>query len=80
MINIAIIEDEKVEQELLKEFFKKLSESLNEKISLKVFNNGKEFLFNLEFGIFDLVLMDIELSSDINGIQVSEKLRETILK
>lgn len=76
MINIAIIEDEKKEQELLKEFFKKLSESLNEKISLKVFNNGKEFLFNLEFGIFDLVLMDIELSSDINGIQVSEKLRE----
>jgi CheY-like chemotaxis protein len=59
MINIAIIEDEKKEQELLKEFFKKLSENLNEKIALKVFNNGKEFLFNLEFGIFDLVLMDI---------------------
>lgn len=76
MINIAIIEDEINEQNLLKGFFDQLSTSLNEKICLKVFNNGKEFLFNLEFGIFDLVLMDIELNSDKNGIEVSQKLRE----
>lgn len=76
MIKVALIEDEKQEQDKEKEFFDLFSKENNIKFSISSFENGDQFLFNFQYGKFDLILMDIELSSNDNGIQVSEKLRQ----
>ncbi len=76
MINIAVVEDEKVEQDRLKDFFLVLEKRIDEKINVSYFNNGNEFLFNFEPIKFDLVLMDIELNSDKNGLEISYEMRK----
>lgn len=76
MIKIAIVEDDINEQEKIQGFLKKLEEELNQKIFIKVFSNGEKFLFDFSYGLYDLVLMDIELSSTINGVETSKELRK----
>ena len=78
MIKVAIVEDEKNEQEKLLSYFKELEkESGGGSIySLSFFPNGDAFLFDFRYGLYDLVLMDVDLSSKDNGIEVSEKLRQ----
>lgn len=76
MIKIAIVEDEKIEWEKIQSFFKKIESETSYRYTLTFFENGNQFLFDFSYGLYDLVLMDIELSSDDNGIQVSEKLRK----
>ena len=75
-MKVAIIEDEKREQEVLNAYFTRL-ESVDEVItSLRFFNTGDDFLDEFEFGKFDLILMDIDLNSRINGIETSQRLRK----
>lgn len=75
-MKVAIIEDEKREQEVLNAYFNRL-ESVDEVItSLRFFNTGDDFLDEFEFGKFDLILMDIDLNSRINGIETSQRLRK----
>lgn len=76
MIKIAIVEDEKKEQEKLKGYFQKLERECNVKLALSFFENGDSFLFDFSYGLYDLIMMDIELSSSDTGIVVSEKLRK----
>ncbi len=77
MINIAIVEDEKKEQEFLIDSFKKLMNEKNLSINLQTFNSGEEFLFEFEYNKFDIVLMDIDLGENkLNGLAVSKKMRE----
>ncbi len=76
MIKIAIVEDDIQDQEKAKTFFERLSEESGEKFALSFFLNGDQFLFSFQYGAFDLVLMDIDLSSKDNGIEVSKKLRK----
>ena len=76
MIKVAIIEDEKKEQEVLRQYFQKLEEETDFRYSLSFFENGEKFLFDFSYGQYDLIMMDIELSSKDNGITVSEKLRK----
>lgn len=77
MINIAIIEDEKKEQEFLLESFKKLMIEKKIDISLQTYKSGEEFLFEFEYNKFDIVLMDIDLGKDrMNGLTISKKMRE----
>ncbi|MBQ9265495.1 MAG: response regulator transcription factor [Bacilli bacterium] len=77
MINIAVVEDEKVEQDRVKDLFKKIELRINEKFNISYFNNGNEFLFNFEATKFDLILMDIDLNSDKNGLEVSHEVRKS---
>ncbi|QOS39331.1 DNA-binding response regulator [Treponema rectale] len=75
-MKVAIIEDEKREQEVLRAYFSRL-EDVDEVItSLRFFNTGDDFLDEFEFGKFDLILMDIDLNSRINGIETSQRLRK----
>lgn len=77
MINIAIVEDEKKEQDFLISSFKKLMLENDISINLKTYNSGEEFLFDFEYNKFDIVLMDIDLGQNkLNGLNVSKKMRE----
>ena len=77
MINIAIVEDEKKEQDFLISSFKKLMLEKDISINLKTYNSGEEFLFDFEYNKFDIVLMDIDLGQNkLNGLNVSKKMRE----
>lgn len=73
---IAIIEDEKNEQEKMQKFFDTYAQDKDIKFSLAFFNNGHDFLFDFKYGDYDVIFMDIDLSSDLNGIKISEELRK----
>lgn len=75
-MKVAIIEDEKREQEILNSYFQRLMTVEGVPNALSFFDSGDDFLDAFEFGKFDLVLMDIDLNSRINGIETSQKLRE----
>ena len=76
MINIAIVEDEKKEQDFLISSFKKLMLEKDISINLKTYNSGEEFLFDFEYNKFDIILMDIDLGQNkLNGLNVSKKMR-----
>ncbi len=74
-IRIAILEDDLSEQEnttsLLDRFFKE--RKLN--YHYDVFNNPHDFL-KADFNHYSLVLLDIIMPFDINGFDVSKKIRE----
>ena len=76
MIKVAIVEDEMKEREKLRSYFEKLEKEIGTLYLLSFFSDGDKFLFDFHYGMYDLVLMDIELSSKDNGITVSEKLRK----
>lgn len=75
MINIAIIEDEKKERDIENEFFIKLKNELNIPLNLAFFENGESFLFDFSYGKYELIILDIDLKSDKNGIDTAIKLR-----
>lgn len=76
MIKVAIVEDEMKEREKLRSYFEKLEKEIGTLYLLSFFSDGDKFLFDFHYGMYDLVLMDIGLSSKDNGITVSEKLRK----
>ena len=76
MIKVAIVEDETKEREKLRSYFEKLEKEIGTLYLLSFFSDGDKFLFDFHYGLYDLVLMDIELSGKDNGITVSEKLRK----
>lgn len=77
MINIAIVEDEEKEQELLMNFFKRIENEKGFTLSLRTYRSGEEFLFEFSCDKVDIVLMDIDLGKGkLNGLEVSKKLRE----
>lgn len=73
MIKIAICEDEKDQQELLKNYIEKIFEGLSIKYSLDIFYSGEELLENYSKDI-DLILLDIQLG-EINGMDTARKIR-----
>lgn len=73
MIRIAICEDEKEQQELLKNYIEKIFEELSIKYSLDTFDSGEELLENYSKDI-DLILLDIQLG-EINGMDTARKIR-----
>ncbi len=73
MIKIAICEDEKDQQELLKAHIEKIFKGLSIKYSLDAFNSGEELLENYSKDI-DIVFLDIQLN-EINGMDTARKIR-----
>ena len=76
MIKIAIVEDDIKEQERISSYIDKLEEEMQTKMLVKIFSNGEKFLFDFNYGSYDLIFMDIELSSKINGIETCREIRK----
>ena len=75
MIKIAICEDEKEQQDLLKTHINQIFKDLPINYSLDIFNSGEELLKNYPKNI-DIFLIDIQLN-EINGMDTARKIRET---
>lgn len=73
MIRIAICEDQKDQQELLKGYINKVFKGFSVQYSLDIFNSGEELLKNYSKD-FDIVLLDIQLG-EINGMNTARKIR-----
>lgn len=73
LIKIAICEDEKEQQELLKTYIDQIFEGLSVKYKLKIFNSGEELLENYSKDT-DVLLLDIQMVQ-INGIDTARKIR-----
>ena len=76
MIKIAIVEDDIKEQERISSYIDKLEEEMQTKMLVKIFSNGEKILFDFNYGSYDLIFMDIELSSKINGIETCREIRK----
>lgn len=73
MIKIAICEDEKEQQELLKTYINQIFESLYIKYKLEIFNSGEELLESYQKDT-DVLLLDIQMGQ-INGMDTARKIR-----
>ena len=73
MIKIAICEDEKEQQELLKTYINQIFEALYIKYKLEIFNSGEELLENYQNDT-DVLLLDIQMGQ-INGMDTARKIR-----
>mgnify|MGYP001580935939 CR=1 FL=1 len=73
MIKIAICEDEKDQQELLKEHIYQIFKELSIKYKLEIFNSGEELLENYSNDT-DVILLDIQMGQ-INGMDTARKIR-----
>ena len=76
MIRIAVIEDTPADCEKLLGFFDKFSNENGVKFNIKTFSNGRAFLFELRAGLYDLVMMDVDLKDSSNGVDVAVEMRK----
>ena len=74
MINVAIIEDEEREKDVLLSCLKRYCSAKKTEFSAKWFKNAEMFIENYT-ARYDLVFMDIELPG-MNGLQASKRLRK----
>ncbi len=74
MIRIAIVEDEKENRRLLREYLDRFAAEKGEKLSVTEFIDGVQIAFD-HTGEFDLIFLDIEMPG-MNGMDAAEKLRE----
>ncbi len=74
MLRICYVEDEKAQELALKNL---ISQWQGEAV-LKVYQNGEAFLFEHENTCpFDLLILDIQLSEGLSGMDLAKKVRET---
>ena len=73
MINIAIVEDEEIYSDTLKNYLKQYEEEKGQKFTVEVFTDGLYLLDHFK-GQFDIILLDIEMKH-INGMTTAEKIR-----
>ncbi len=73
MINIAIIDDERKERELLTEYSKRFAEESGIAFNIKCVDSSLAFL-NKYQSDYDLILLDIEMP-ELNGMELAARLR-----
>lgn len=79
ILNIAIVDDSRDEQQIIHNAVCSWAESRNKKADISVYNNGELFIADLSEHSFDIVLMDIYME-EINGIETAKVLREHSLE
>lgn len=75
MVQIAIVEDEKKQIDLLESYLKKYKEEQLQNIVWHAFLDGDEFLISFTEGKYDIVLLDIQMGH-VNGMQVASEIRK----
>lgn len=74
MINIAIVEDEKLYVSQLKEYISRYEKESGNRINVRVFPDGAEIVENYS-GDFDIILMDIQMKY-MDGMTAAEQIRK----
>ena len=72
---IALVEDNPKEAEDILSHFRHFSSDTEEHFDIKWFKTGGEFLSSYQ-PVYDMVLLDINLSSDLTGMDVAKFLRK----
>lgn len=74
-MRIAICDDERVQQELLKNYIEEWTAEKAEKVVLNCFQSAEQFLFSWEEDkSYDLLVLDVEMG-DMSGMELAKKLR-----
>lgn len=75
-INIAIVDDEEVQVELLEKYVKTWANKKDIRIITEAFYNGESFQFSWSMDkTYDVLLLDIEMPG-INGVELAKKIRK----
>lgn len=74
MLNIAIVDDEKEQSDLLAQYLCRYEDEYKEKFQLSVFQDALSFLKD-EVSDFDIIFMDIQMPG-VDGMTLSRKLRQ----
>lgn len=74
MINVAIVDDEKKERQLLTSYVEQYFSNDKRKFKISLFDRAETLLFNYKPN-FDIIFMDIELPG-MDGMETSKKLRK----
>ena len=75
MLNIAIVEDDDREAEILEKYITEYGSKNNKPFKLERFKNAYSLLENYRH-VYDIIFMDI-MMPQINGIEAAKKLRES---
>lgn len=73
-MNIAIVEDQKKDADILTEYLNKFFSENGEDCIINYFTDGIKFMTNYKH-IYDIVFMDIQMP-DMDGMSIAAKLRE----
>ena len=74
MMKVAVVDDERAEREVLKEYFSRLAQEIHEEIQVNCFSGGEELLEGWDYR-YDLICLDIEMQGE-KGIDVARKIRK----
>lgn len=74
MIRIAIVEDEIIYQEQLREYLRKFEQNRGEVIEIETFSDGDEIVGNYK-AQFDIILMDVQMQF-MDGMSAAEEIRK----
>ena len=74
MIRIAVVEDEKKEQESMRNYLKRFEEEHKEELQVSYYEDGCDFIEKF-INQFDIVFCDIQMKF-LGGIETAKKLRE----
>ena len=74
MVHVAIVDDEKIDRQLLRDCLNYVSEKKHVDFSVREFSNADSFLVGYE-PEFDIVFMDIEMPGT-DGMEAARQLRK----
>ena len=75
-IRIALLEDEKAEEKTTVEMLERFFHEIGKEYDIETFSSSEDFL-KLNFALYDLVLLDIILSEERNGLDVAKAIRRS---
>lgn len=74
MVEVAVVDDELKERDLLIQYYRKLQSELQEELKVCAFSSGDELLKDYDYS-YDLVCLDIDMEGK-DGISTAKEIRE----